>query len=191
MRKSRQETEATRKRIVESASEAFRKNGIAETGLHDLMLNAGLRTQGGFYKHFESKDQLVMEAISFSFGQILEQMKASIDDGTPEEAFERLVMNYLSPKHRDRISEACPLSALGSELRRSGDSTSEVTADGLKSYIALIAQQIKDVPADVAKKRATAIFSAMVGGVVLSRIANNASWSNSILKSTRDFILHN
>jgi TetR/AcrR family transcriptional repressor of nem operon len=189
MRKSRQETEATRKRIVQTASEAFRTNGIAETGLKDLMVGAGLKTQGGFYKHFESKDQLVTEAIDFSLEQVSDRMKAAIMDALPEKELEALVKGYLSIRHRDRLFDACPLATLGSELRRSNDSTSEVTADGLKRYIALIAPQIKGVPADVAKKKATAIMSAMVGAVILSRIANNTSLSNAILKDTREFIL--
>ena len=61
MRKSREEAAQTRRRIVEAASCEFRKNGIVATGLNDLMRAAGL-THGGFYKHFESKDQLVAEA---------------------------------------------------------------------------------------------------------------------------------
>ena len=61
MRKSREEAAQTRKRIVTAAAAEFRKNGIVATGLNDLMKAAGL-THGGFYKHFESKDQLVAEA---------------------------------------------------------------------------------------------------------------------------------
>src|SRR5262245_17826649 len=61
MRKSREEAAQTRRRIVEAAAREFRKNGIVATGLNDLMRAAGL-THGGFYKHFESKDQLVAEA---------------------------------------------------------------------------------------------------------------------------------
>ena len=43
------------------AAEEFREHGIVATGLADLMSAAGL-THGAFYKHFESKDQLVAEA---------------------------------------------------------------------------------------------------------------------------------
>ena len=63
MRRSREEAAQTRQRIIEAASQRFRENGIAETGLNDLMKAAGLETQGGFYKHFESKDELIEEAI--------------------------------------------------------------------------------------------------------------------------------
>jgi len=61
MRKSKKEAAATREKILKTASHEFRKNGIVATGLADLMHEAGL-TRGGFYKHFESKDQLVAEA---------------------------------------------------------------------------------------------------------------------------------
>lgn len=189
MRKSRLETEATRKRIVKTASEAFRKDGIAETGLKDLMQGAGLETPGGFYKHFGAKDQLVTEAVSFSITQILEWMKESIADTPPEEVVETLLTNYLSPRHRDRVSAGCTFSALGSDLRRFDGAIGDITTAGLKSYIALIAKQIKDVPPSVAKKRATALLSAMVGGVILARIANTATLSNAILKDTREFML--
>jgi len=56
MRKSKREAAVTRQRIIKAAAEEFRKNGIAGTGLSDLMAAAGL-THGGFYRHFDSKDQ--------------------------------------------------------------------------------------------------------------------------------------
>ncbi|WP_460901675.1 TetR family transcriptional regulator, partial [Paraburkholderia jirisanensis] len=61
MRKSRQEAAETRQRIVDAASRRFRENGIDNTALADLMAEAGL-THGGFYKHFESKEQVAIEA---------------------------------------------------------------------------------------------------------------------------------
>ncbi len=72
MRKSREEAAATRQRIVESASRRFRENGIAETSLGDLMQAAGLETQGGFYKHFQSKQQLLDESLDRGLTEILE-----------------------------------------------------------------------------------------------------------------------
>ena len=61
MRRSNQEAAETRRRIVKTAAAEFRRHGIAETGLSDVMAVAGL-THGGFYRHFASKDQLVAEA---------------------------------------------------------------------------------------------------------------------------------
>src|ERR1700720_2116980 len=71
VRKSREEAAQTRKRIVTAAAREFRKNGIVATGLNDLMKAAGL-THGGFYKHFESKDQLVTKACAEAVQTMIE-----------------------------------------------------------------------------------------------------------------------
>jgi TetR/AcrR family transcriptional repressor of nem operon len=190
MRKSREEAAATRQRIVESASRRFRENGIAETGLSDLMQAAGLETQGGFYKHFESKQQLLEESLGYGFTEILERLGGAADDAETEDRIEAIVSEYLSPKHRSRVAESCPLSAMGTELGRLEGDSREVVADGLKELIALVARQMKGkMTPDRARKRATAAVAAMVGGMMLSRIANNTQWSNSILAETRNLIL--
>src|SRR5258707_3203845 len=105
MRKSREEAAQTRKRIVTAASEEFRKNGIVATGLNDLMKAADL-THGGFYKHFESKDQLVAEACAEAVEAMIERLTA---------AGSSAVAMYLSTRHRDDPAVGCPLAAIGSE----------------------------------------------------------------------------
>src|SRR5277367_6675075 len=113
MRKSREEAAQTRKRIVTAASSEFRKNGIVATGLNDLMKAAGL-THGGFYKHFESKDQLVAEACALAVDALIERLTAA---GRSAAAM------YLSMEHKDNPAEGCPISAIGSELGRSDEKT--------------------------------------------------------------------
>src|SRR5262245_55975207 len=115
MRKSRAEAAETRRRIVRAAARRFREQGIAATGLADLMEAAGL-THGGFYKHFSSKDQLVAEATAEALGTLLEEMAALPTVGAA-------VAAYLSPRHRDNPASGCPLAALGGELARSDKKT--------------------------------------------------------------------
>src|ERR1700712_2144031 len=108
MRKSREEAAQTRKRIVTVAAGEFRKKGIVATGLNDLMKVAGL-THGGFYKHFESKDQLVAEACA-------EAVEAIIGVMADQPTVNAAVATYLSTRHRDNPASGCPLAAIGSEL---------------------------------------------------------------------------
>src|SRR5215831_14481598 len=96
MRKSREEAAATRERIVDAAAREFRQNGIAETGLNDLMQAAGL-THGGFYKHFESKNQVVGEAVKRSFEQTLATMESSADGKTPRPHYRHWSRNIYRP----------------------------------------------------------------------------------------------
>jgi hypothetical protein len=49
--------EKTHKRIVAIASKRFREKGLVGFGVTELMKEAGL-TVGGFYKHFDSRDEL-------------------------------------------------------------------------------------------------------------------------------------
>lgn len=58
--------QATHDRIVSIAAERFCELGIDGLSIADLMKEAGL-THGGFYKHFESRDQLVVEALMSLF----------------------------------------------------------------------------------------------------------------------------
>jgi len=57
MRKSKEETAQTRKRIIEIAAKAFRSNGIHATGVAETMAAVGM-SHGGFYRHFSSKEEL-------------------------------------------------------------------------------------------------------------------------------------
>jgi TetR/AcrR family transcriptional repressor of nem operon len=122
MRRSKAEATQTRERIVKTAAAEFRRNGIAATGLSDLMAAAGL-THGGFYRHFDSKDQLAVEACRDALVSMTDGMAAQDDLAV-------VVSNYLSPKHRDCPENGCPLAALGSEFGRADESLRAEAADG-------------------------------------------------------------
>ncbi len=98
MRKSKEEAAETRARIIRKASKEFNQHGIAGTGLADVMKSAGL-THGGFYKHFQSKDELVAEALERG----LEKSFQAIEHSAGERTIAEFINEYLSPiapKHR-------------------------------------------------------------------------------------------
>ena len=73
---SQAQKEKTHKRIVAIASTRFRKMGLAGFGITDSMKGAGL-TVGGFYKHFDPRDELVAEALNDAFGTWQRQKEAA------------------------------------------------------------------------------------------------------------------
>ena len=77
MRKSKEEAAETRARIIRKASKEFNQHGIAGTGLADVMKSAGL-THGGFYKHFQSKDELVAEALERGLEQSFQAIHTNL-----------------------------------------------------------------------------------------------------------------
>ena len=178
MRKSREEAAQTRRRIVEAASSEFRKNGIVATGLNDLMNAAGL-THGGFYKHFESKDQLVSEACAEAVETMIEYVANRASGGTP------VVEIYLSTSQRDNPAAGCPLAAIGSELGRCDERTRTVATEGFLKLVDIMARQFgKAKPVD-ARRKALAAVSTMIGALTMSRMVTDPELSAEILSAAK------
>jgi TetR/AcrR family transcriptional regulator, transcriptional repressor for nem operon len=175
MRKSKEEAALTRKRIVTAAAEEFRRNGIVATGLNDLMKAAGL-THGGFYKHFESKDQLVTEACAEAVETMIEFVANAAAGGTP------VAKTYLSISQRDNPGAGCPLSAIGSELGRSNEKTRAVATAGFLKLVNIMARQFGKAKPSDARRRALVAVSTMIGAVTMSRMVTDPELSAEILR---------
>jgi TetR/AcrR family transcriptional repressor of nem operon len=178
MRKSRQETSETRQRIVEAASVEFRKQGIGGTGLSGLMAAAGL-THGGFYRHFESKDQVLAEACGVAVDTLVSELEGVANVG----GFNGAVSHYLSTDHRDSLEKSCPYAALGSELVRSNEQVKEIATQGLERVIELLAAQSEPGKSESARAHALAAMCTMMGALTLSRMASHPALSAEILET--------
>ncbi|MBV6821945.1 TetR/AcrR family transcriptional regulator [Pseudomonas sp. PD9R] len=183
MRKSRQETTETRKRIVEAASVEFRKNGIDGTGLAGLMAAAGL-THGGFYRHFESKDQVVAQACGAAIDVLVSELEEIADEG----GFNAAVGYYLSTDHRDSLEKSCPYAALGSELARGNEQTKEVATLGLERVIELLSAQSESSVPGAARARAIVAMCTMMGALTLSRMVTHPALSTEILEAAYEHL---
>jgi len=181
MRKSKQEAAQTRQRIIKAAAAAFRKNGIAGTGLSDLMAAAGL-THGGFYRHFDSKDQIVAEACTAAVESLVSQLAASASGKSPQRGLKTIVENYLSVAHRDEPADGCPLAALGSEMARADERTRAAATQAFLKLVGVIAAQFGKARPDVARRRALVAAATMIGALTMSRIVTDSELSASILR---------
>ena len=94
--------EATRRRIVETAGRRLKRDSIDGSGIATLMADAGL-TNGAFYAHFRSKDDLVASVVE----KELRLQAAWVDALLPGRAgVEQLVRAYLSPSTATTPSRA-------------------------------------------------------------------------------------
>ena len=174
MRRSREEAAETRKRIVEAAACEFRENGIVATGLADLMKAAGL-THGGFYKHFESKDQLVAEACADAVQEMIGRMEA-------KPTIRAAVAAYLSAEHRDHPASGCPLSAIGSELARTDAGTREAVTAGFERLVDLLAARSHGKSP---RRRALVAAATLIGALTMSRVVSDPELSAEILSEVK------
>lgn len=185
MRKSRVEAAKTRERIVTAAAREFRCHGIEATGLAGLMKAAGL-THGGFYKHFESKGQLVAEACAATLSPAeasayLPPKATAKKKG--REALKARAAAYLSAGHRDNPQAGCPFAALGSELARADEETRATLTAGLLQGLGLFAEHFDNVRPEEARRRAIVMASLMTGALTLARVVDDPKLSNTILRT--------
>src|SRR6266568_4905500 len=62
-RYGKEHKQATRRRIIEMAGSRLKRDGIDGSGVATLMADAGL-TNGAFYAHFDSKEDLVASTVA-------------------------------------------------------------------------------------------------------------------------------
>jgi TetR/AcrR family transcriptional regulator, transcriptional repressor for nem operon len=184
MKKSKIETAETRRRIVKTAAAEFRRKGINRTGVNDVMAAAGL-THGGFYRHFDSKDQLVAEACAAAMGAVEETKETSACPAVGKDGLEAILADYLSTDHRDNPSAGCVLAGLGSELARSDDKTRAAATAGFLKVVDAFAQQYRRTKPKGAEARALVAVSAMIGAITMSRIVTDSKLSAAILRQAK------
>jgi len=188
MRKSKQEAAVTRQRIIKAAAAAFRKNGIAGTGLSDLMASAGL-THGGFYRHFDSKDQIVTEAFTAAAESLAQELAAAASRKSPPRGLKAIVEKYLAAAHRDEPADGCPVAALGSEIARGDERTRAAATLALLKFVEIIGSQFDKTRPDVARRRAWIAAATMIGAVTISRIVTDSELSAGILREAEKQLL--
>jgi TetR/AcrR family transcriptional repressor of nem operon len=184
MRYDADRKDKTRQLIVKTAARRFRKEGIKSVGVASLMSSVGL-THGGFYAHFQSKDDLVLETCLVAFEETLSWLTAAIE-AAPAGAKVRALMNaYLSPVHRDHMDRGCFAVALASEVAKMADPVRKTMSDCLAALEQLISQAIQADGADLSPK---AILGMMIGALSISRVIPDRQTSEAYLAAVRNFI---
>ncbi len=169
--------DATRRRIIGAAGRRFKRDGIDGSGIATLMADAGL-TNGAFYAHFRSKDDLIASVIE----EELRLQAAWVDALAPGRAgVEQLVRAYLSPEHRDHPDAGCPSAALLDEIGRSDVLTQKAYTAGARTLVEQIAARLTPGDPAVAQGRALSLFTMIIGTLQLSRAVADRELSDQLL----------
>ncbi len=146
------------------------------------MKGAGL-TQGGFYKQFESKDDLVAlasrRAMESSTG------RWSTAAASAPDPLEAIIRFYLSKDHRGEKGDGCPLVALGSDVARQSEEVKLPFQEGIKAHLQVLDELMDVTEGSEPSGKAMAILSLMVGAVTLSRILDEGL-SQDLLNAAAD-----
>jgi len=178
----------THQKIVKDASRRIRTEGLNGAAVVAVMRDTGM-THGGFYRHFASKDVLLVESLKEAFREIVETLVRAAEQAPRGEAWKAIVKTYLSPEMCEHPEHACPLATLGPELARADKRMKPQIVAELVNYKS---QMLPFMPGrrTVDKEHAFfAIFSTMIGATEIARMLPDPAMREKVLGSARDFLL--
>ncbi|WP_328364323.1 TetR/AcrR family transcriptional regulator [Streptomyces sp. NBC_00445] len=178
VRYAKEHKQETRRRIIETAGRRLKQDGIDGSGVSTLMKDAGL-TNGAFYAHFESKDDLVTTAIAEQLKVQAEEVVARAAPGRA--GLEQIVRGYLSPQHRESLGDGCPNAALLDEIGRCTDTTRQAYTDGVLVLVEGIAERMVPEDPSSARVKALSLLGLMAGTLQLSRALTDSQLAEELL----------
>ncbi len=175
-------------KIVKDASRRVRAEGLNGAAVAAVMRDTGL-THGGFYKHFRSKDDLLLESLRAAFREIEEILVHAAEQSPPREAWKAIVKTYLRPEMCEHPERGCPVAALAPELARADKKMKPLIVAELVNYKSRMAPFMPGRRAADKERAFFAIFSTMIGAVEIARLLPDAAMREKVLGSARDFLL--
>jgi TetR/AcrR family transcriptional repressor of nem operon len=172
----------SREAILESAAALLRARGIKASSVMDVMKGAGL-TVGGFYGHFESKEQLFTETIRSTASTMWNGLLDSAKGGSPRERVLNVLHRYVSRQHRDHPEAGCPLPSAASEVAREGEPYRGALETELSGFVQSLAALLGNGAAH--REQALGVFALMYGALSLSRAVSGTPLSDELLRAAR------
>lgn len=172
--------EQTRERIVRTAAMRLRSHGLDGTGVASLMSDAGL-TNGAFYSHFGSKDDLVGEVVADQVRAQAARFEAAAEHA---DGLERVLTEYLSLRHRDDLTGGCVSAALLSDLVRSSPEVRTRYAEALQQMTAAF-RRVADLPDAVPDAVVLSRLAILVGTLQLARAQDDPDLAAALLDEGR------
>ena len=185
----REERQAKRQRILESAVQTFARKGFYNTKVSEIAKSAGV-ADGTIYLYFKNKDDILVSLFEESMGDIIDEFKQNLSVLTDPII---RIKSFIS-LHFDFIRNHPDLAAvLQLELRQSNQFLKEYSGSKISEYLNLIADIIEagqgagvfrdDVPPVVFKH---ALFGALDEMSTLWVLSKNRSYD---LSDTADQIV--
>jgi TetR/AcrR family transcriptional regulator, transcriptional repressor for nem operon len=178
---SKSDKAETHTRIVKVAAKRFRELGLEGIGVADVMKEAGV-TVGGFYKHFGSRDELVVEALAAAFKDLDVWEEHTAD-------MAHLLQNYLTEAHRDAPGTGCAMGALVGDMTRGSKSARALYTARVKRSLAFFSALLPSNRRSDKRPRALLILSALLGAINLSRAVSDPNLSREILHGVREELI--
>ena len=188
MRYSATHKQATRERIVRTAARHFRRHGEGGVVIADLMSKLKL-THGGFYKHFDSKEQLLAEAVAKAFEEIEGRFDERVSKAKPGTELRALIESYLSLEHCADPGGGCPMAALATEIGRLPRPVRAQIDEAIKRRVKRVSRFVPGVTDKQREQNTMALLSGLIGTVSVARALSDPKARKAVLEASKEFYI--
>lgn len=169
--------EGTRENIIRKAATLFNQHGFAGSSMSDVMAATGLQ-KGGIYRHFESKEQLALEAFGYAVSQMGRRFAQALEGKTHAvDRLDAIVSVFAALSNDPPVPGGCPVMNAGIENDDGNPALRERARAAMDDLVALVARTTErgkargEVRPDVdADALATVMISQLEGAVMMSRL---------------------
>jgi AcrR family transcriptional regulator len=169
-----------RDRMVYSAAQLIRAQGVAATGVRDVIAAAGA-PRGSFQHYFPGgKDQLIGEALEWSADFAVRHVMAypaTTDRPTPAGLFAHIVAHWREELTGRRYSRGCPVMATAADLAGGDSDVNRQLRAAATRWEKAIADELVRMGVAVPRARglATLMLSTLEGAIMLARVRRDPS----------------
>ena len=163
-----------RERMVFSAAQLIRREGVAATGMRDVAVHA--RAPRGSLQHYfpDGKDQLVNEAVGWAgryAGNRVARFLAALREPTPGGLFAEMVRQWTDEYESAGFAGGCPVAAATVDCAESTASTREAVAAAFTAWTGPVADALAGmgVPRGRTEALATLMISSLEGAILIAR----------------------
>ena len=188
MRYSTEHKARNHENILSVAARTFREHGADTSGIGTVMKKVGL-TKGGFYRHFESKDDLFVEAVARAFEEMAEGMERAAKSAPEGHALRAMIERYLSPAHANSPGTGCVLSALAPEFARKPASVRRRIEMLQDAYRERLLVHVPGKTREEKLEKCRVLFSSMAGVLMIARMTTDPKKREQRLMEAKNYFI--
>jgi TetR/AcrR family transcriptional repressor of nem operon len=152
------------------------------------MSKVGLQ-KGGFYRHFESKDDLFVEGIARALEETGKSMEEHARSAPEGQQLRAIIERYLSVGHANSPGSGCVRAALGSEIARKPVAVRRRIEVLLRAYRERLAPFMPGNTLEKRLENCGLLFASMAGVMMMVRVMTDPERRERMLMEARKMLL--
>lgn len=185
----------TRAKIIQQAAELFNQQGYSGSSIADVMEATGLK-KGGIYNHFQSKEELALEAFDYAYSLTSKMVwQAMRQKRSAKERLQAMISSHLNYIDNPPIAGGCPILNTAIDSDDTHPALRDRARDAMNSWhnliIRIVCTGIKkgEIKSEIEPELvATILISTIEGAVMMSKLYQDALYLERAVEHLYSYI---